>query len=106
HFIEQDNIDLIGVVLPKEEYDLINSYLNGDISKEEYTARKKDLAFRKYSECGNCPKRIFYKDKNVFSEQVVLIDVDEINTMNNPDKEFLLTVTEESAHSLQDFIEI
>lgn len=106
YYIKNQNMDLIGTVMPKEEFELISAFLRGDINEEEFASKKRSLAYKKYSVCGNCFKRIFYKDPQVFSEQAVLIDLEEINGMVDPEKEFLMTVTEESFHSLQTFIEI
>jgi len=104
---ESYNFDAWGALFSKDEESLINSYLDGDISKEEFDKHLGELNQKQFIPFAYSPEgvKIFSKDKTIFKNQVILIDDNQIeNDFEDKVKEFLLTATEESIHALQDYV--
>jgi hypothetical protein len=47
---------------------------------------------------------VYLKDKEYMANQVVIVNENKINRTEDPDKELLLTLTEETIHTMQDYI--
>jgi RHS repeat-associated protein len=109
---EIDNVTSKGVTLTAKEEKLLSEQALGtsNLSLEEFRVKKNEIFFEQNILLSDGAKgtseNIFIKDPNAYKSQVVLINMAEINKDFIPDREFLLTASEESMHSMQSYIQL
>jgi len=90
--------NIFGTVMPKEEYEL-------KMSKEERVSLPRGKKFKHQQEFENGDV-IATKKTSTYAEQVILISEESIkNNAEDPNLELILTATEESLHSQQNFVD-
>lgn len=105
--IEGKPFDYISAVtLAKEQYHNLQSYIIGQITKEDYHLNDEIFKAKALSVNGNFNEssrigRVEQIKLEQYLEQIILINDNVINTV----REFFATTLEESIHSLQDYIE-